>query len=74
MGTGVTCNRSSLRGGEEETKGELMMVEYNLTLLSCLWKQVVIAMRHEQNLNVRNCIAFYSYTYVSLSLVANNLC
>ena len=74
MGTGVTCNRGSLRGGKDGTKRELMMVEYNLTLLFYLWKQVVIAMRHEQNLNVRDCIAFYSYTYVSLSFVADNLC
>ena len=35
MGTGVTYNRSSIRGGEEGTKRELMMVEQNLTLISC---------------------------------------
>ena len=73
MGMGVTCNRSSLCGGEEETKGELMMLEYNLTLSSCLWKQVVVAMWHEQNLNIRDCLSFDSYKYVSLSFVANNL-
>ena len=73
MGTGVTCNRSSqiLHGWEEGTKGELLMIEDNLTLLSCLWTQVVIVMGHEQNLNVRNYLAFNSYTlcHCHLSLI-----